>query len=86
MNEITLRQIPKRTYHQLRMLAKKNRTSINKTILSLIHKSLGLEERTSRMRDLGDIAGTWSDEEFREFSLLMKDFEKIDKEVWIFGI
>jgi len=38
------------------------------------------------MRDLGDIAGTWSDEEFREFSLLMKDFEKIDKEVWISGI
>ena len=68
------------------MLAKKNRTSINKTIVSLIHKYLGLEERTSRMRDLGDITGTWSDEEFREFSLLMKDFEKIDKEVWIFGI
>lgn len=86
MNQITLRQIPKRTYHQLCMLAENNRTSINKTILSLIHKSPGLEERTSRMRDSGDIAGTWSDEEFRGFSLLMKDFEKIDKEVLISGI
>lgn len=82
MNQITLRQIPEKTYRQLRMLANKNKTSINKTLLVIIHKYLGLDDSSEKARNLRDIAGTWNAHEYEEFVQIQKKFDVIDKEVW----
>jgi len=64
------------------MLAKKNNTSINKTIISLLHKSLGIDDNNEKMRDLSDIAGTWNDDDLKRFMSDVKMFDAIDEEVW----
>lgn len=82
MNQITLRQIPENIYKQLGQIARKNNTSINKTILSLIKRSLGIKDSSNKKRDLSDLAGTWGKDQFEEFKSNTKIFEKIDDEVW----
>ncbi|MGB4269122.1 MAG: hypothetical protein WBK20_08075 [Spirochaetota bacterium] len=82
MIQIIIRKLPQKTYHQLQMLAKKNKTSINKTIITLINKSLGIDDTTDKARDLIDVAGTWSEQDFKEFMSNTKDFAAIDDEVW----
>ncbi len=82
MNQITLRQIPENTYKQLRSIAKKNKTSINKTILNLLKKSLGIEENSDKKRNLSDLAGTWNKRRLDEFNKNTQVFEQIDNEVW----
>ncbi len=82
MSQITLRQIPEDTYKQLRNIAKKNKTSINKTILSLLKQSLGIEESSDKKRNLSDLAGTWNKHQHDEFNKNTQVFEQIDNEVW----
>ena len=82
MNQITLRQIPENIYKQIRILAKKNNTSINKTIIVLLKKSLGIEDYSDKKRNLSDLAGTWNEYQLDEFNKNIQIFEQIDNEVW----
>jgi len=82
MNQLTLRQIPKIIYEQLRLLAQKNHTSINKTILWLLKKALGVDENQHKKRDLKDLAGSWDENQLNEFEINTELFEQIDHEVW----
>lgn len=82
MIQIIIRNVPLKTYNQLKMIAKKSRTSINKTIISLINKSLGIDDSSGKMRDLSDVAGTWSEQEFNAFLENVTIFDAIDEEVW----
>ncbi len=82
MIQIIIRKLPQKTYHQLQMLAKKNKTSINKTIITMINKSLGIDDTIDKARDLSDVAGTWSEKDFKEFIINTRDFAAIDDEVW----
>jgi len=60
MSQITLRQIPPVLDSQLRSLARKNKTSLNKVILALLMKTMGLSVDSSKKRDLGDLCGNWN--------------------------
>ncbi|MCK5155262.1 MAG: hypothetical protein KAQ69_02440 [Spirochaetales bacterium] len=82
MSQITLRQIPNVLDSQLRSLARKNKTSLNKVILALLMKTLGLSVDSSKKRDLGDLCGTWDKDQFAEFMKNTKEFNRIDPEVW----
>ncbi|MEW6526160.1 MAG: hypothetical protein AB1444_05760 [Spirochaetota bacterium] len=82
MIQIVIRNLSQKTYEQLKMLANKNKTSINKTIIALLHKSLGIDDTTKKIRDLSDIAGKWSEDEFNEFMTNIKVLDAIDEEVW----
>ena len=48
MSQITIRQIPTALESQLRSLARKNKTSLNKVILALLMKTLGLEDGSDK--------------------------------------
>ena len=52
MSQITLRQIPDVLNTQLRSLASKNKVSLNKTVLSLLMKNMGISVNSSKKRDL----------------------------------
>ena len=82
MSQITLRQIPDVLESQLRNLAKKNKTSLNKVILALLMKTLGLSADSNKKRDLGDLCGTWNPDQFAEFKKNTEQFNQIDPEVW----
>lgn len=82
MSQITLRKLPENVERQIRRIARETGTSINKTIIDLLKKSLGLRDTENKMRDLSDLAGAWSEEEVREFEENTQVFEHIDEEIW----
>ncbi len=82
MIQITLRQIPENLNKQLRILAQQNNTSLNKTIICLLQKALGLPENSRKARDLSDLKGTWDSAQADEFEANIKFFEQIDREIW----
>jgi len=82
MKQITLRQIPKRVEDLIRSISEKQNKSINKTIIILLEKSLGLKNNPNRKRDLSKLSGTWSSNEFNQFEKNTEIFNKIDKEIW----
>ncbi len=82
MSQITLRKIPVVLDKQLRSMAIKNRTSLNKTILSLLMKSQGLTENSDKKRDLSKLFGTWSRDQYEEFQRNTEEFNRIDPEIW----
>lgn len=82
MSQITLRQIPDILDKQLRSLASKNKTSLNKIVLSLLMKDLGLSVNSGKKRDLTDLWGTWTRNQYDEFQKNTEDFSQIDPELW----
>ena len=82
MSQITLRQIPDVLNTQLRSLASKNKVSLNKTVLSLLMKNMGISVNSSKKRDLADLCGTWSKEQYDEFQKNTEQFSQIDPEIW----
>lgn len=82
MSQITLRQLPEHLEQQIRQLAVENNTSINKTIISLLQKSLGVPENGQKKRNLSDISGSWDTAEAQAFEKNTKVFEEIDTEIW----
>ncbi len=82
MSQISLRQIPDNIDKQLRILSRQYKTSLNKTIISLLQKALGLPVNSRKIRDLSDLAGTWDSAQADEFEENARIFEQIDSEIW----
>ena len=82
MSQITLRQIPDVLDNQLRSLASKNKTSLNKVVLTLLMKTLGISDDTEKKRDLKHLCGTWNKKQLDEFQKNTKEFNQIDPEIW----
>jgi hypothetical protein len=79
---MTVRQTPDSLEHKIKVLAAQTGLSINKTVLRLLSKSVGLNEAGKVKRDVSAIAGTWSRGEAKEFNKSMEVFDAIDKELW----
>jgi len=82
MKQLTLRKIPEPVERALRALARETGMSLNKTAISVLRRGLGLEPSPKQKRDLSGIAGTWTEEEAKEFERNLEIFEQIDEEVW----
>ena len=82
MNQMTIRQIPDHVVKKIRRLAATTEQSINKTTISLLKKGLGLDNKTSKKRDLSSVAGKWSKKDAAEFRRHITIFESIDRDVW----
>lgn len=82
MRQITLRQVPENIDVLIRLMSKKQNRSINKTIIALLEKALGLKDNSNKKRDLSKLAGTWEKSQSEEFIKNTKVFDKIDREIW----
>ena len=84
MKSITIRGIDDRLQTELEKMAAKEDRSINKTILSLLKKALGIEDKIKfpTYNDLDHLAGTWSEKDEKEFNLATEQFNKIDQDIW----
>ena len=67
-----------------RQTARENGDSLNATLLKLLRRSLGLEKQLPypRYHDLDSLAGTWTEEDEREFAVIQKGFSRIDSDLW----
>ncbi|MCI0485967.1 MAG: hypothetical protein L0229_05145 [Blastocatellia bacterium] len=54
-------------------------------ILELIRKGIGTDRESQELQtyhDLDSLAGTWSDEEAKQFLDATADFEQVDEKLW----
>jgi len=84
MNQLTLRKIPGPVEKKLRIHSKQNGMSLNRSVVSILSKALGVPEAPNlkRKRDLSRFMGTMSSNEEKKFTTDTRDFQKVDKELW----
>jgi hypothetical protein len=82
MSQITLRKLPRDLEKMVRTQARLRRLSLNKTIIALLQKSLGIADDSQKPQGLAALAGTWSEAEAEEFDRNIAFFEEIDRGVW----
>jgi len=84
MKSITIRGIDEILQKELEKIAASEQKSLNKTILLLLKKALGIDKEKifKTYNDLEHLAGTWTKEDEEEFDKATKQFNKIDKSIW----
>jgi hypothetical protein len=84
MKTLTLRGIDKELANQLERISKQGHESMNAVILRLLRNRLGLDKPKFREihDDLDDLAGTWTEEDRREFEEATGAFSRIDEDLW----
>lgn len=84
MKSITIRGIDSKLHQALEKASKKENSSLNKTILSLLRKATGIEAESTYpcYHDLDHLAGTWSEQDEQEFLANTAQFRTIDEELW----
>lgn len=79
--QILLRKIPAEIHRELRLTAQKEGMSLNRLVIHLLQKALGLGQ-PKKKRDLSHLAGTWKKEQADEFVKNTRHFERLDDEIW----
>ena len=85
MGAITVRNLPPELARLIRQKAKKEKTSLNRAVIGLLEEATGLGRRTKPEvlhHDLDDLAGSWSKEEYEEFTEALLEQRQIEPEMW----
>ena len=86
MKAITLRNIPPQIQTIIERRAEEEGWSFNKTVLRMLEEAVGLRRRARQRQepfhDLDHLAGTWNEEEAREFESSLAAQRQIDPELW----
>lgn len=85
MKAITIRGIDPELDERLKLVSADQGKSINRLILEIIRKNLGLEKSkkfTKEYDDLDGLFGRWTNEEFDSISDKINQERRIDPELW----
>ena len=84
MKSITLHKLDDTIENLIKKRAKKNGTSLNKTIQSILKESLGITRKSEEGNKeyFLDLFGVWSNDDYKEFNKNINDLNKIDKRDW----
>lgn len=83
INAITLRNIPPDTAQEVELKAQEWDLSLNKTVLRLLERALGVRATGQEgNHELDELVGVWSPEEARDFDKILADQRRIDEELW----
>ena len=83
LNAITVRNLPPAVARAVRDKARREKLSLNKAVVKLLEEATGAgPARKPVHHDLDHLAGTWSEEEFREFMECLHEQRRIDPEMW----
>ncbi|MGD2246059.1 MAG: hypothetical protein PVI11_05885 [Candidatus Aminicenantes bacterium] len=84
MKSMTIHGLDDKLDKEIRKEAKSQGISLNKTIKRLLTKALGLKPPTepNYREEFQDLFGVWSEEEYKEFTESMEDFEIVDHREW----
>ncbi|MBI3443090.1 hypothetical protein HY008_00260 [Candidatus Woesebacteria bacterium] len=85
MKSITIHNLDNSLDILIREQARRQGTSLNRTIKKLLKESLGIapDEVKKRQVEFRDIFATWSKKDEKEFNFKAKFFEKVDSEDWL---
>ena len=82
MSSITLHNLDSELERRIRETARKNQTSLNQTIKTILREALHIEKQSSNRYDFSDLANTMTEDEAREFEEANRSFSQIDQELW----
>lgn len=78
--QYTLRNVPPEVDRALRERAGRERRSLNEVAIEALARALGVDAEPLRRRDLGDVAGTWVEDEKVERAL--EEQRRVDPDLW----
>ncbi|WP_437225693.1 hypothetical protein SH661x_004186 [Planctomicrobium sp. SH661] len=78
--QYTIRSVPEHVDRALREKAELEKKSLNTILLEALEQAAHQPERPVIHHDLDFLIGSWVDDP--EFDEAMKQFEKIDEEIW----
>lgn len=81
MSTMTIRNVSAELAAALEEEKRRRGLSLNRTVLALIEESLGVNGNI-RSNGLGRLAGTWSEDRFRQFEESVTPFGEVDSELW----
>ena len=84
MKSITIHGLDDILSEALKMKAKEEGLSLNKTIKKLLEQAFGIKRhgKDKFRKHFNELCGVWSKEDVKEFKNKTKDFEKINQEDW----
>ena len=82
MRTMTIRNIPAELAQALDKERSRRGISLNRTVLALLRNALGVPNAAVRSNGLRDLAGTWSETEYKRFEQAVAPFEEIDEAMW----
>jgi hypothetical protein len=82
MRHLTIRHVPPELARALEDEKRRRGQSLNRTVLDLLARALGMTPGGRRSNGLRRFSGTWTQEEFEEFEKAIEFTEQIDPELW----
>ena len=82
MKHLTIRNVPRELEQALRAEQRRDGRSLNRTVLDLLSRTLGVTPGRTYQNGLAQLAGAWSADDLARFEADTAIFEKIDKELW----
>jgi len=76
--QLTIRGVPDETVRRLKSLSSERNESMNATLLEILRRALGTEERRQHLQRYV----TWSPEDRAEFDSALREQRTIDDELW----
>ena len=82
MKSITIHNLDEDLARNIRQKARRQGTSLNKTIKELLRESLGISGKKRAYADFSEFFGVWSKQEAKKIESALEDSERIDPEDW----
>jgi len=82
MKKLTIRNVSPDLAAALGAEKHRRGLSLNRTVLALLQEALGVSAKVDQGNGLGPLAGSWTEDEFREFQHAVAPFREIDEEPW----
>lgn len=86
MWQLTIRDADASLAHRLRRMAQLEGVSLNKVVLHLLRKGVGMADPQAPLDVVGNsldhLIGTWTEAEEAEFLRAIELFEQIDEALW----
>ena len=80
MKALTIRNVPPALAEALEREKARRGASLNRTVIELLSQGLGVG--VTRSNGLAALAGTWTEEDLREFEEAVAPFGRVDDELW----
>lgn len=82
MKTMTIRNIPAELAQALDKERRRRGLSLNRTVLALLRNALALPTTATHSNGLRQLAGTWSEAEYKQFEQAVAPFGEIDEAMW----
>ena len=82
MKTMTIRNVPAELAQALDRERRKRGASLNRTVLALLRNALGVPNRAVRSNGLRQLAGAWSEAEYKQFEQAVASLDEVDEAMW----